>query len=303
MQEISSPYAIDVDAHSATEMRKVLPCNPLSSSRLLSWTGLLLEQYHHPPHEVPKHYLQQHVVAVTLSEQVELHQRIETESARSLMQQGDLVICPAGFQRWCAWEKPAEFLMLSIDQSTLAEALYETGDTRQLELVPQLQVRDRVVEHLIVTLANELKTTQSTEHFYIESLLHLLYFHLLRHHTTSNTAEFPKPSHPSKRMLLRAIEYLQANLHCDADLMAIAPVLGTTSYELTLLFLDLTGLSPYQYLMRCRIERTKQLLTQKHLSLSDIAAQTGFATMHQLNTHFLRLTGITPMVYRSEYAL
>lgn len=294
---------IDINAHNATEMRQILPSNPLSSSQLLNWSGFMLEQYYHPPHEVPEHYMQQHIIAVTLSEQVELHQRIEADWSHSFMQRGDLVICPAGFQRWCAWETSAEFLMLSIDQSVLAEALYQTGDTRQLELVPQLQVRDRVIEHLLITLVNEINTNHYIEQFYIDSLLHLLYFHLLRHHTTSNTTALPQPSHPAKQKLLKAIAYLQSNLHSDADLMAIASMLNTTSYELTLLFIDLTGLSPYEYLMRCRIEQAKQLLTQKHLPLQEIATQTGFSTLHQLNAQFLRLTGISPIVYRSEYAI
>ncbi|MBD2463081.1 helix-turn-helix transcriptional regulator [Oscillatoria sp. FACHB-1407] len=301
--QTTSSQLINVNIHDAVEMQQVLPCAPRVSSRSLDWSGVVLDYYNHPGHEVPEHYAQQHVIAVTLSEQVKLHQRIETDSECSILDRGDMVICPAGFQRWCAWEDPAEFLVLSIDQSTLAEALYQTGDTRQLELVPQLKLKDRVIEHLVFTMANEIKTAHPTEPFYINSLLHLLYFHLLRHHTTANVAEFPKPSHPSKRMLLKAIEYMQANLHSDPDLLAIAPLLNTTSYELTLLFLDLTGLTPYQYLMRCRIERAKQLLAHKKLSIKEVAAQIGFTTVHQFNAQFLRLTGISPNIYRSEYAL
>lgn len=303
MKRSSFTQPIDINAHNATEMRQVLPCAPSFSSRLLELPGLMVEQYNHPAHEAPEHYMQQHIVAVTLSDEVDLYHKIEGEYAHSLMRRGDLVIHPAGFQRWCTWEKPAEFLVLSIDQSTLAEALYQTGDTRQLELIPKLQVRDQVIEHLTMTLANEMRSIHAREPFYIDSLLHLLYCHLLRHHSTLNTIDFPKPSHPSKRKLLEAIEYMQTNLHCDSKTMAIAPTLDITSYELTLLFLDLTGLSPYQYLIRCRIERAKQLLAQKHLSINEIATQTGFTTVHQLNTHFLQLTGISPNIYRSEYLL
>lgn len=294
---------IDINAHSAVEMRQILPCVPSFSSRLLDLPGLVLEQYCHPAHEVPKHYMQQHIVAMTLSDQVEIHHTIENEFAHSFLQRGDLLILPAGFQRWCVWDKPAEFLLLSIEQSTLAEALYQTGETRQLELLPQLQVRDCAIEHLITNLVSEIQTSPPNEIFYIHSLLHLLYFHLLRHHSTADLGDFPKPSHPSKRALLDAIEYMQENLHCDVNSIATSPVVDITSYELTLLFLNLTGLTPYQYLMRCRIERAKQLLTNKHLSISEIATQVGFTTIHQLNTQFLQLVGVTPKIYRAEFAL
>lgn len=303
MQETTISQPLDINFHNAIEIQQVLPCAPSLSNRSLNWSGLVLDYYNHPAHEVPEHYTQQHIVALTLSEQVKLHQRIEKDSACFSLQRGDLVICPAGFQRWCAWEQQTEFVVLSIDQSTLAEALYQMGDTRQLELVPQLRAQDRVIEHLAITLMNEIKSCHSSDRFYIDSLVHLLYLHLLQHHTTSNLAEFPMPSHPSKRKLRQAIEYIQANIQKELDLMEFAASLNTSSYELTILFLDLTSLTPYQYLMRCRIERAKQLLTNKRLSTKEIAAQIGFANVHQFNAQFLQVTGISPNVYRTEYAL
>ncbi len=303
MEESSISQSTNINFHDEVELKQVLPCTPLLSSRSLNWSGLVLDYYSHPPHEIKEHYAQQHIIAVTLSERVDLHQRIEKNSVYSSMKQGDLIVCPAGFERWCAWEQQADFLMLSIEQSVLAEACYQTGDTRQLELVPQLRIQDRVLQHLGITLMNEVKSCHSGDRFCIDSLLHLLYFHLLRHHTTSNFAQFPMPSHPSKRQFRKVIEYMQANIHKQLDLMEIAAFFNTTSYELTLLFLDITGLTPYQYLMRCRIERAKQLLTSKQLSTKEIAAQIGFATLHQFNSQFLQLVGVSPNVYRTEYAL
>lgn len=302
MQKNISPKVKDIDFHDTYETQQILPCASALSSRSLTWSGFVLDYYNHPAHEVPEHYTQQHIIAIALNEGVTLHDRIETQSLSSRLQRGDMIICPAGFQRWCAWEEQAEFLVLSIDQSTLAEALYQRGDTRPLELVPQLRTRDHTIEYLAMMLMNEIRSHQSRDPLCIDSLLHLLYFHLLRHYTTANPADTVMPSHPSKRKLRRAIDYIQAHLASELDILTIAGLLEISSYELTLLFVDLTGLTPYQYLMRCRIERAKALLVDRHISIQNTALQVGFASVHQFNTQFLQLVGVTPNVYQVEFA-
>jgi len=48
-------------------------------------------------------------------------------------------------------------------------------------------------------------------------------------------------------------------------------------------FRQRTGLSPWQYVLRRRLERVRQLLQQSHLPLSEIAAMTGFTSQSALS--------------------
>ncbi|MDJ0596591.1 MAG: helix-turn-helix transcriptional regulator [Pleurocapsa sp. MO_226.B13] len=53
-------------------------------------------------------------------------------------------------------------------------------------------------------------------------------------------------------------------------------------------------MSPHQYLIKSRIERAKELLSQKHKSIADVALQVGFTNQSNFTRHFKRLVGVTP---------
>ena len=66
------------------------------------------------------------------------------------------------------------------------------------------------------------------------------------------------------------------------------------------LFKQTTGITPHQYVIRCRIERAKELIQRGNLPLIEIATQVGFLDQSHLNRHFKRLVGVTPKTYYKE---
>jgi hypothetical protein len=65
-------------------------------------------------------------------------------------------------------------------------------------------------------------------------------------------------------------------------------------------FKQSTGLAPHQFVIRCRVERAKELLLHSSLGIADIAAEVGFANQSHLNRHFKRIVGVTPHVVISD---
>jgi AraC family L-rhamnose operon regulatory protein RhaS len=62
---------------------------------------------------------------------------------------------------------------------------------------------------------------------------------------------------------------------------------------------ELTGLTPLQYLLRCRVEQATRLLAERpELSITDIAFACGFNSSQYFATIFRSATGCAP----SEYA-
>ncbi|MHB0774473.1 helix-turn-helix domain-containing protein [Halomonas sp. WWR20] len=59
-----------------------------------------------------------------------------------------------------------------------------------------------------------------------------------------------------------------------------------------------TGLSPYQYVLRQRLEAARQLLLNTRLPLNEIAAQTGFTHQSALSHAFRRVHGHPPTTLR-----
>jgi AraC family transcriptional regulator len=54
------------------------------------------------------------------------------------------------------------------------------------------------------------------------------------------------------------------------------------------------GLSPYQYVIQCRVERARLLLQRGDLTIEQVALLVGFADQSHLTYHFKRLIGVTP---------
>ena len=64
------------------------------------------------------------------------------------------------------------------------------------------------------------------------------------------------------------------------------------------LFKQSMGITPYKYILQCRIDRSKALLRNNELTIAQIAQAVGFAHQSHLNHHFKRLVKITPKQFR-----
>ena len=68
-------------------------------------------------------------------------------------------------------------------------------------------------------------------------------------------------------------------------------------------FERLLGRSPHAEILRVRLERVKQLLTQPGWTLDAIAHRTGFRHGEYLSAVFKREFGVTPGAYRRQHQL
>ncbi|TDC63165.1 GlxA family transcriptional regulator [Streptomyces hainanensis] len=67
-------------------------------------------------------------------------------------------------------------------------------------------------------------------------------------------------------------------------------------------FVDDTGYTPMQWVMRARLDVARELLERSELSVERIAADVGLGTGANLRLHFQRVLGTTPSEYRRTFA-
>lgn len=65
------------------------------------------------------------------------------------------------------------------------------------------------------------------------------------------------------------------------------------------LFSSAEGRSIEQYYIAQRIEKAKELLVYNQLSLTEIAYQLGFSSVHHLSAQFKKVTGLTPSRFKT----
>ncbi|GAA4155421.1 DJ-1/PfpI family protein [Gryllotalpicola daejeonensis] len=67
-------------------------------------------------------------------------------------------------------------------------------------------------------------------------------------------------------------------------------------------FVDDTGYTPMQWVMRARIDVARELLERSEQSIEQIAAGVGLGTAANLRLHFQRILGTTPSEYRRTFS-
>jgi len=96
----------------------------------------------------------------------------------------------------------------------------------------------------------------------------------------------------------RVESYVKANYGRPLKLSQIAREMHCSVSSLSHRYLDDTGETPHHLLIRCRVERAKELLRQHGLPVNRIANESGFTSAVSLIRAFRTLEKTTPGAYR-----
>ena len=132
-----------------------------------------------------------------------------------------------------------------------------------------------------------------------DSLLCALAVHLQRTYAVT-PPRVAKPGNGLPRARLnRIIEYIEANLEREIALTTLADTAGMSPYYFSELFKRSLHFSPYQYVLRPRIEHARKLLHEPSVTLFEAAVRSGFSDQSHFTKIFRRVVGVTPTGYRA----
>ncbi|POT24272.1 transcriptional regulator FtrA [Citrobacter freundii] len=122
------------------------------------------------------------------------------------------------------------------------------------------------------------------------------------HRDGSQTQQQLRPvarSRESQRFGL-LLDWLHNNIAQKHTLDALASQVGMSPRTLMRRFQESTGLTPARWLMNERLNRAQQALSTSHISIEQIAQQTGFGSANSLRYHFQKRFGISPQALRNQ---
>lgn len=298
---MSEKKILSVDLAQKNSYEEILPRSPLISSYHNHWEGLRLDYHRQPSHETPEHFVQQHVISITLKP-VMAERLFNGNFQQENLVHGDVAIIPAQIKHLSRWYSDAEFIIISVEPAFLTKVAIETGDWQELEVKPRFAAPDPLIHQLGLALQAELVSPENSSRIYRESLTNTLCVHLLKNYCTTNhnSLYYAKDKGLSSWKLKQAIAYINDNLNQDLTLAEIAAVVDMSMYHFSRLFKQSTGLAPHQYVMNCRIERAKKLLAQTNQPIDQICEQVGFQSQSHFTNVFRKLVAITPRAYREQ---
>lgn len=96
------------------------------------------------------------------------------------------------------------------------------------------------------------------------------------------------------------LNYIKENLDQPLRLSDLAEATGLSTYQISHRVESLLGLTPRQFVNRCRIDAACHALETADSSLSEIALSCGFSDQSSFTRQFGRIVGMTPGGYRNR---
>lgn len=98
----------------------------------------------------------------------------------------------------------------------------------------------------------------------------------------------------------RIAQYIKENFAAGLDLEAVARHMGYNKNYICGLFKKGTGLTIMDYLKLVRIERACEMIGMSDYTFQQIAAMTGFGSIHNFNKVFKQVMSMTPGAYKAR---
>jgi YesN/AraC family two-component response regulator len=107
-------------------------------------------------------------------------------------------------------------------------------------------------------------------------------------------------SQPTSTLVKYALAYLHQNFASPVTRQEIAQAVGVSKNYLSKIFRQEFGFSPWDYLIRFRIQKAKEFLDTTGASITSVAAQTGFEDSAYFSRVFRKHIGMSPQEYRKN---
>ena len=101
-------------------------------------------------------------------------------------------------------------------------------------------------------------------------------------------------------VITKARAYIQEHQTEEIKLGQVAKAVNMSSYYFCKMFKKVTGINFTDYVARIRIEKSKNLLLNPNLRVSEIAFEVGFQSLTHFNRVFKKILGQSPTEYRAQ---
>ncbi len=105
----------------------------------------------------------------------------------------------------------------------------------------------------------------------------------------------------SNYAVARAEHYIEQHFSENITVKKLAELGNLSVSSFNRMFKKETNLTPFEYLIEVRIQKSKKLLRRKEIPITEVAMRCGFGSSSHFSSSFSRILNITPSEYRNSY--
>lgn len=186
-----------------------------------------------------------------------------------------------------------EYIVFGINNLALEEA-HKTLVYKQFNFDNR---KDEILYYLNI-LIKELEEKNRNYELACKSILTLFLIYISRN--SSPHLLIAETSEKLNVECLKIKNYIDSNFSQDINLDFLANMTYMNKFHLVHLFTKQMGISPINYLIKKRIDESKNLLLTTNYTIKDITSIVGFSNSSYFSQMFKKVTGISPRVYRNN---
>lgn len=289
---------LDAKTHRKTPAAQ--PIQAVSTSEALGWEGLYVERGYSDEFIAEAVYLPDLHLVMHTGHILTFERQAERGFKYQSMQTGQIWFNPPNLPFTHYVTQRCDYVGLIIEIDKLLSILPPDQLFQHLHFERQYDVDDAQLRGLLQTLVAEMEAGGPNGVLFLDSLTTALGLHLVQRYNRSGVALPDTAKGLDHQTLQIVIDYMEAHLAENLSVNDLAQLAGVSKFHFNRLFKQTTHATPYQFFLRRRLERAKQLLDYGRLTISQVSHRLGFNDQSHFSKQFKNTYGITPGRYLKQ---
>jgi AraC family transcriptional regulator len=272
------------------------------SSINLEWKGVHLEKGH-SPYFYPKNiYTESFYFALSISASSNWKIYTETSSEDIIAEPGEVWLNPPYVPFTHEVNTPCFFILLLIEEQEMYKNFEDRLPQENLNFLTRYNVNDVSLSNMIQLFYNEVRNSGKNGKKYFDNLKKLFSSYFIRNYSDYTDHYSNKPQSNLSESKIQSIHnYILDHITEDISIDDLSFQVGFSKFYFLREFKKFTGITPYQFILKLKLERAQELLRLTNKSLTEIAYELCFSDQSHLNRAFTKLFGETPKKYKSNF--